>query len=106
MKAQAQALETRILNYLINKTRPTPISVNPLRVYSPAHSITNLEAYQKLGTTSLAVCIMRLRRKGYPVTSVWIEVSNRYGQPCRVKLYTLDVAALNQPTNHYPLTTK
>lgn len=90
-------LQEKVLNYLIHKTRPTPISVNTSgAIYSPAHSITTLEAFRELGTTSLASHIMRLKRKGYQITSKWIEVSNRYGQPCRIKLYTL--ALEPQPT--------
>ena len=94
-------LQEKVLNYLIHKTRPTPISGN---IYSPAHSITTLEAFRELGTTSLASHIMRLKRKGYQITSKWIEVSNRYGHPCRIKLYTLVLepqpsATPIQPTN-------
>ena len=101
-------LQEKVLNYLIHKTRPTPISVNLLgaggSIYSPAHSITTLEAFRELGTTSLASHIMRLKRKGYQITSKWIEVSNRYGHPCRIKLYTLVLepqpsATPIQPTN-------
>lgn len=98
-------LQEKVLNYLIHKTRPTPISVNPLgaggSIYSPAHSITTLEAFRELGTTSLASHIMRLKRKGYQITSKWIDVSNRYGQTCRIKLYTLSPLEPNKtPTKN------
>ena len=95
--------ERRVLAYLLNKTSAfPPLSLNtssPTNLINPvAHSITNLEAYQFLGTTSLATYIMRLKRKGYPITSEWITVQNRYEQPCHVKRYTLDPTQLPNTT--------
>ena len=51
--------------------------------------ITQLEALKELGVMRLASRISDLRRRGYPITSQVERVKNRYGEPCRVKRYSL-----------------
>jgi len=52
-------------------------------------SITQLEALNKLGIMRLASRISDLRRKGYQIDSEMDIVTNRYGEKCRVKRYSL-----------------
>ena len=51
--------------------------------------ITQIEALRDLGVMRLASRISDLRKRGYPISSDWIEVTNRYGEKCRVKKYFL-----------------
>ena len=52
-------------------------------------SISQLEALQEIGVMRLASRISDLRKKGYPIVSKTVTVKNRYGEPCRVKRYSL-----------------
>ena len=49
--------------------------------------ITQLEALRDLGVMRLASRISEMRRAGARITSRMIEVTNRYGETCRVKRY-------------------
>lgn len=49
--------------------------------------ITQLEALRDLGVMRLASRISEMRRDGARITSRMIEVTNRYGETCRVKRY-------------------
>lgn len=51
--------------------------------------ITQLEALKELGVMRLASRISDLRRRGYPIRSEVEQVTNRYGETCRVKRYSL-----------------
>lgn len=51
-------------------------------------SITHREAEKYLGICRLASRIADLRRLGYPVTSEFIQVTNRYGEKSRIKRYS------------------
>jgi len=44
-------------------------------------SITQDEAREALGDSRLAVSIMGLRRKGYEIPCIRIDIQNRYGEP-------------------------
>ena len=58
--------------------------------YLDSHgSITQLEALSELGIMRLASRISDLRRKGYHIDSKMDIVTNRYGEKCRVKRYSL-----------------
>lgn len=51
--------------------------------------ITQLEALKDLGVMRLASRISDLRKHGYPIIKETVTVHNRYGEPCRIKRYTL-----------------
>lgn len=53
-------------------------------------SISQLEALQDLGVMRLASRISDLRRKGYNIISKTEAVSNRYGEKCYIKRYSLE----------------
>ncbi len=52
-------------------------------------SITQLEAMRDLGVMRLASRISDLRRMGFPIVGDTQTVKNRYGEPCRVKRYSM-----------------
>ena len=51
--------------------------------------ITPLTAYEKYGVQRLAARISNLRDEGYKIITVSREVTNRYGEKCRVAEYRL-----------------
>lgn len=51
--------------------------------------ITQFEAMNHLGVMRLASRVSDLKKKGYPITSRSVTVRNRYGEPCRVKQYSM-----------------
>lgn len=52
-------------------------------------TVTSLEAYQHLGITQLATRITELEDSGHVINRTWIKVTNRFGEGCRVKEYSL-----------------
>lgn len=52
--------------------------------------ITQLEAIRDLGIMRLASRVSDLRRKGYPIASDWVSVTNRFGEETKVKSYRLE----------------
>lgn len=52
-------------------------------------SVTQIEALNKLGIMRLASRVSDLRKKGYQIDSRMDVVTNRYGEKCRVKRYSL-----------------
>lgn len=42
-----------------------------------------------LGVMRLASRISDLRQRGIDITDDWLTITNRYGEKCRVKRYTL-----------------
>lgn len=52
-------------------------------------SITQLEALKDLGVFRLASRISEIKKMGCEITSEMVTVTNRYGEKCRVKRYTL-----------------
>ena len=55
-------------------------------------SITQLDALRDLGVMRLASRVSDLKRKGYPIESESVPVTNRYGETCYIKRYSLGVA--------------
>lgn len=53
-------------------------------------AITQLEAIRDLGIMRLASRVSDLRRKGYPIASDWLEVTNRFGEKTKIKRYRLE----------------
>jgi hypothetical protein len=51
--------------------------------------ITTLEAEHHLGVQRLASRISDLKKRGYHVVDEWVKVKNRWGEPCRVKRYSI-----------------
>lgn len=56
-------------------------------------SITQYEALKDLGVMRLASRISELKKKGYPIQSEVETVKNRFDETCRIKRYSLAVAA-------------
>lgn len=52
-------------------------------------SVSQLEALQYLGVMRLASRMSDLKRSGYPVASETVTVTNRYGEKCRIKRYSI-----------------
>lgn len=52
-------------------------------------SITQLEALNLLGVMRLASRISNLKKQGYTIESKFVSVTNRYGETCRVKSYSI-----------------
>lgn len=55
--------------------------------------ITTLQANKELGETRLSARIFELKEKGVNITSEWLKVTNRYGEPRRVKKYFIEAYA-------------
>lgn len=53
-------------------------------------AITQLEAIRDLGIMRLASRVSDPRRKGYPIASDWLEVTNRFGEKTKIKRYRLE----------------
>lgn len=67
-----------------------PTQNQRLIAYLDSHgSITQLEALNELGIMRLASRISDLRRRGFMIESKMDIVTNRYGEKCRVKRYSL-----------------
>jgi hypothetical protein len=52
-------------------------------------SVTQIEALNKLGIMRLASRVSDLRKKGYQIDGKMDTVTNRYGEKCRVKRYSI-----------------
>jgi hypothetical protein len=55
-------------------------------------SITQIEALAELGVMRLASRVSELKKQGHLITSEIVTVTNRYGEKCRVKKYSLGSA--------------
>ena len=53
-------------------------------------SITHLEAERDLGVMRLASRISDLKRMGYPITSKFETVENRFGEKVHIKRYMME----------------
>ena len=51
--------------------------------------LTSDQAREKLGDARLSDTIMRLRRKGYDIDCVRVDIMNRYGEPTWYGKYVL-----------------
>lgn len=58
-------------------------------------SVTQLEALNDLGIMRLDSRISDLKKDGHKIIAVPVTVKNRYGEPCRIKRYSLS------PENKY-----
>ena len=56
--------------------------------------ITHLDAERDLGVMRLASRISDLKRMGYPITSKFVSVKNRFGEKCHIKRYMMKETAL------------
>lgn len=52
-------------------------------------SITLMSAISDIGVLSLSSRISSLKKKGYPIVGEMVDVSNRWGETCKVKRYYL-----------------
>lgn len=57
--------------------------------YMQFQPITPMEAWNELGIYRLAARIHEIREQGYAITRENVEVTNRYGETCRVAQYSL-----------------
>jgi hypothetical protein len=61
-----------------------------LQKYLTAHkTITQYEAWNKLGIYRLSDTVFRLRKKGLTIKTNLIDVDNQFGEACRVAQYEL-----------------
>lgn len=56
-------------------------------------TITPMQAWDRLGIYRLGARVYDLRAEGHPISSDRTTVSNRFGEECRVAVYTLGEAA-------------
>jgi len=71
-------------------TNSNPTQCSRILAYMEKHgSVTQLEALTELGVMRLASRISNLRKSGYEIDCEWVEVTNRFGEKCRVKKYSL-----------------
>lgn len=60
------------------------------RLLVQGEKVTSLDAWRQIGIARLASRVLDLRERGIDVRSEWVEVSNQYGETCRVKQYYLE----------------
>lgn len=60
------------------------------------HGITQIEAIRDLGILRLASRICELKEAGYPICGTMIDVTNRFGERCKVKEYRLQKGEENE----------
>lgn len=53
------------------------------------YCITAREAMNDLGIYRLGARIWDLKKAGIPIQSGWMDVKNRYGETCRIRMYWL-----------------
>lgn len=73
------------------KKNKRPSQCDRLYQYMTEHSegITQLEALNALGILRLASRISEMRKNGYAIARDWVDVTNRYGEKCKVARYRL-----------------
>ncbi len=70
----------------MTKAKQTDRVLDDIREFG---SITQLEALRDLGIFRLASRISDLKRDGYTINSKMEAVTNRYGEKCYIKRYTV-----------------
>lgn len=76
--------------YLYGNTIMTPQQGKVISYMAQFGWISPLDAFRDLGITKLATRISELKRKGVPICSEWVTVTNRYGEQNKVKHYRLE----------------
>jgi hypothetical protein len=72
------------------ETHSKPAQAQRVLEYIENHgSITQFQALGDIGVMRLASRISELKKKGYPIESKIVVVTNRYGEKCRIKQYSL-----------------
>ena len=61
-----------------------------LRTIGP---ITPMQAWEQLGIYRLGARVFDLRAEGHPIRSDRLTVPNRFGEECRVAVYSLEASA-------------
>lgn len=64
-----------------------------LEAMKRGEAVTQLDAWARFGCSRLAARAKDLRDEGHDIASEWVEVQNRFGEPCRVKSYRLATGA-------------
>ena len=78
------------LSYPRHDTQPARL----LAVLLEGQKINPLRAWVNLGIYRLSDTVFQLREMGWPVGTDWLEVSNKFGEGCRVALYSLPKCAI------------
>lgn len=60
-----------------------------LRHLSDCKNITAWEAIKEYGITRLSAIIYELKKEGYNIADVYAHGSNRYGNACKWKVFSL-----------------
>ena len=60
-----------------------------LAAFLGGRKINPLDGWQSLGIYRLSDTVYQLRKLGWPVITDNLDVDNRFGEPCRVALYSL-----------------
>lgn len=60
-----------------------------LEAMKRGESVTQLDAWARFGISRLAARVKDLRDEGVEIHAEFVEVSNRFGEKCRVKRYEL-----------------
>lgn len=76
---------------MTNNSNPTQCS-RVLDYIQQHGSITQFDAMLHLGVMRLASRISELKKQGFEITCEWVDVTNRFGETCRVKKYSLAAA--------------
>lgn len=73
------------------KKNKRPSQCDRLYQYMTDHTegITQIEALNALGILRLASRISEMRKSGYAIARDWVDVTNRYGEKCKVARYRL-----------------
>lgn len=79
----------------MDNRRPTQ-ATRVLNYMTRYGSITQLESLEELGVLRLASRISELKKDGWPIESQMVAVTNRYGEKCHVKKYSLSTKEAKQ----------
>ena len=66
-------------------------------------SITQLEALRDLGVMRLASRVSELKKNGYKIVGEKVSVSNRWGEKCYIKRYSLAEGADDEHREFFPV---
>jgi len=96
-KTQKQKpLPKKLKEKLQKETRNLSSKISRVLSFMMLHNgITTIQAINELGDTRLSASVFELKAKGYNIGDVWMEVTNRYGEPRRIKRYFLLQDKLN-----------
>lgn len=75
---------------MTNNSNSNPTQCRRILDYIAVHGgITPMEAIIDLGVFRLASRISEMRKDGIDIKDEWVKVTNRFGETCRVKKYSM-----------------